>query len=154
MTCRMCRTSFSSCPNCSCTTHPEARRLKSACRHANDDAEWHLGKAWRQLGAPPPMALTDPALADAIVKLRPNADPVPYFTCGYPSAWQSGHKGLSKSLCCLKPGTARDAGGWCSEALQELFAHPILRGFGSRWLQTLGIEVVTAPGCARHLHLH
>ena len=110
-----------------------ARRLYKAA------SQGQLGKAWRQLRAPPPVFVGPAQWEEAVAKLTPHATPegaVPLREDIAPEKWHPTSREYEHAISRLKKNKAADAGGWTTETAQSCMNHPHLKQVVLAWIHT------------------
>ena len=110
-----------------------ARRLYKAA------SQGQLGKAWRQLRAPPPVHVGPKQWDEAVAKLTPHENQegsVPLREDIAPDRWHPTPREYTHAISKLKRNKAADAGGWTTETAQSCTDHPHMRQTLLAWLHT------------------
>ena len=118
----------------SLSSHTAQRLYKAA-------SQGQLGKAWRQLRAPPPLHIGQAEWDAAAQKLFPHEStegPLSREACD-PTCWQPTEKHFQEAICRLKKGRAADSGGWTTELAQSALSNPQVRPEVLKWLHGLAI---------------
>ena len=104
-------------------------------------SQGQLGKAWRQLRAPPPLHIGQAEWAAAAQKLFPHesTEGPPLREDCHPASWQPTEKQFQDAACRLKKGRAADSGGWTTELAQGALSNPQVRPEVLKWLHGLAI---------------
>ena len=124
-----------------------AKRLYKAA------SQGQLGKAWRQLRAPPPVHVGPKQWAEAVSKLTPHENPdgsVPLREDIAPERWHPTPREYSNAIQKLKRNKAADAGGWTTETAQSCTDHPHLKQVILHWIHT---HATATSGPARRVGL-
>ena len=120
-----------------------AKRLYKAA------SQGQLGKAWRQLRAPPPVFVGPAQWEEAVAKLTPHATQegnVPLREDIAPERWHPTPREYNHAISKLKKNKAADAGGWTTETAQSCMDHPHLKQALLAWIHT---HAVATSGPAR-----
>ena len=109
-----------------------ARRLYKAA------SKGQLGKAWRQLRAPPLVFVGPEQWDEAVDKRTPheNQEGPPLREGVAPDRWHPTPREYSHAISKLKRNKAADAGGWTTETAQSCMDHPHLKQLLLEWLHT------------------
>ena len=116
-----------------------------------------LGKAWRQLRAPPPpLHIGQAEWAAAAQKLFPHGstEGPPLREECHPASWQPTEKQFQDAICRLKKGRAADSGGWTTELAQGALSNPQVRPEVLKWLHGLAICLSPFFGRQGLTHYH
>ena len=110
-----------------------AKRLYKAA------SQGQLGKAWRQLRAPPPVFVGPAQWEEAAAKLTPHAKQegtVPLREDIAPERWHPTPREYNHAISKRKRNKAADAGGWTTETAQSCMDHPHLKQVLLDWIHT------------------
>ena len=116
-------------------------------------SQGQLGKAWRQLRAPPPVHVGPEQWEEAVNKLTPHKNPddyVPLREGIAPDRWHPTPREYSNAILKLKRNKAADAGGWTTETAQSCTDHPQLKEAIFRWIHN---QAIATAGPARRVGL-
>ena len=113
----------------SLSSHTAQRLYKAA-------SQGQLGKAWRQLRAPPPLHIGQAEWEAAAQKLFPHesTEGPPLREACDPTCWQPTERHFQEAICRLKKGRAADSGGWTTELAQSALSNPQVRPEVLKWL--------------------
>ena len=116
------------------SAHTAQRLYKAASQR-------QLGKAWRQLRAPPPLHIGQAEWHAAAQKLFPHesTEGPPLREDCNPACWHPTEKHFQDAICRLKKGRVADSGGWTTELAQGALSNPQVRPEVLKWLHGLAI---------------
>ena len=120
-------------------TGPDSLPPRTAKRLYKAASQGQLGKAWRQLRAPPPVHVGPKQWEEAVAKLTPHEHQegsVPLREDIAPERWHPTPREYSHAISKLKRNKAADAGGWTTETAQSCTDHPHLKQALLAWLHT------------------
>ena len=119
-----------------------ARRLYKAV------SQGQLGKAWRQLRAPPPVFVGPDQRNEALAKFTPHEKPEwpPLREDITPENWFPTLREYNYAISKLKRNKAADAGWWTTETAQSCLDHPHLKQTVLNWIHA---HAVATQGPAR-----
>ena len=120
-------------------TGPDSLPPRTARRLYKAASQGQLGKAWRQLRAPPPVHVGPKQWDEAVAKLTPHENQegsVPLREDIAPDRWHPTPREYTNAISKLKRNKAADAGGWTTETAQSCTDHPYLRQTLLTWLHT------------------
>ena len=110
-------------------TSPDNLPTRTACRLYKAASQAQLGKAWRQLRAPPPVFVGLDQWNEALAKFTPHQKPeLPLLREDItPERWCPTPREYNHAISKLKRNKAADAGGWTTETAQSCVEHPHLK---------------------------
>ena len=100
-------------------------------------SQGQLGKAWRQLRAPPPLQIGE-AAAQKLFPHESTEVPPLREECT-PARWQPTEKQFQDAIFRLKKGRAADSGGWTTKLAQAALSNSQVRPALLQWLHGLAI---------------
>ena len=107
-------------------TGPDSLPPRTARRLYKAASQGQLGKAWRQLRAPPPVHVGPRQWDEAVAKLTPHEQQegsVPLREDIAPDRWHPTPREYNHAISKLKRNKAADAGGWTTETAQSCTDH-------------------------------
>ena len=132
---------------------PDTLPPRTAKRLYKAASQGQLGKAWRQLRAPPPVHVGPDQWEEAVNKLTPHKNPddhVPLREGIAPDRWHPTPREYSNAISKLKRNKAADAGGWTTETAQSCTDHPQLKQAILAWIHN---QATATTGPARRVGL-
>ena len=132
-------------------TSPDNLPARTAKRLYSAASQGQLGKAWRQLRAPPPVFVGPDQWNEALAKFTPHERPEgpPIREDLASETWHRTPREFDQAIAKLKKHKVADAGGWTTEAAQSCLNRPRLKTTCLLWIHGQAVSTNILAGLAR-----